>query len=278
MGIERIVTSNLPDVEVNVIPNISSFVNARAIGRGDAGYGIVLGDIAYYAFKGVKPYFEKPVGNIRGVATLFPETMHIVARKDANIRSVPDLKGKRVAVVAIGERKSGPEGNAVQILEAYGMRLEDLGKVEWLTITESINNLRNNKVDALFLLTITGSPDPVGAVSVPEAVIVPIDGAPADALMKKYGHYTKAKIPAGLYKSVTADVPTVAVWNLFAANADLDADIVYRTTKAIFENTNVMSAAHGLGRAVKLDTALMGMAIPLHPGAQKYYKEKGLIK
>jgi hypothetical protein len=278
VGIERIVTANLPGVDVNMIPNISSFVNARAIGRGDAGFGIVQGDIAYYALKGFKPLFEKPASNIRGVAALYSESIHVLARKDANIHSVSDLRGKRVAVVAVGERKSGPEQNAMQILEAYGMRLEDLGKVEWLTINESINFLKDNKIDAFFLLAVVGSPDPARAISQPGMVVIPIDRAPADALMKKYAHYAKAKIPTGVYKGLEAEVPTLSVWNLFVANADLEADIVYQATKAFFENTAVMSAAHGLGKAVKLETALMGMSIPLHPGAEKYYREKGMVK
>jgi hypothetical protein len=278
VGIERIVTANLPGVEVNMIPNISSFVNARAIGRGDAGFGIVQSDIAYYALKGVKPLFEQPVSNIRGVAALYSESVHVLARKDANIHSVSDLRGKRVAVVAVGERKSGPEQNAMQILEAYGMRLEDLGKVEWLTINESINSLKGNKIDAFFLLAVVGSPDPARTIALPGMVVIPIDGAPADALMKKYAHYAKAKIPAGVYKGLEAEVSTLSVWNLFVANADLEADIVYRSTKAFFENTAVMSAAHGLGRAVKLETALMGMSVPLHSGAEKYYREKGMVK
>jgi hypothetical protein len=183
-----------------------------------------------------------------------------------------------VAVVAVGERKSGPEQNAMQILEAYGMRLEDLGKVEWLTINESINFLKDNKIDAFFLLAVVGSPDPARAISQPGMVVIPIDRAPADALMKKYAHYAKAKIPTGVYKGLEAEVPTLSVWNLFVANADLEADIVYQATKAFFENTAVMSAAHGLGKAVKLETALMGMSIPLHPGAEKYYREKGMVK
>jgi len=269
---------NLSDVEMNMIPNISSFVNAKAIGRGDGGFGIVQSDIAYYALKGLKPLFEKPIQNIRGIASLYPETLHIFARKDAKINSVSDLRGKRVAIVAVGEPKSGPEQNAVEILEIYGMRLEDLGKVEWLTINEGINFLKDNKVDAFFLMAVMGSPDPTRAISQPETVIVPIDGAHVDALMKKYPQYARGKIPAGVYKGIDAEISTISVWMIFAVKEELQADIVYRITKALFENTAVMSAAHGLGKQVKLENALGGMSIPLHPGAEKFYREKGVIK
>jgi len=278
VGISRIVHSNLSDVELNVIPNLSSFVNAKAIGRGDGGFGLVQSDIAYYALKGLKPLFEKPIPNIRGIASLYPDTFHIFARKDAKINSVSDLRGKRVAIVAVGEPKSGPEQNAMEILEVYGMRLEDLGKVEWLTINEGINFLKDNKVDAFFLLAGVGSPDPARAISHPETVIVPIDGAHVDALMKKHSHYARGKIPPGVYKGIEAEISTISVWTLFAAGAELETDIVYRITKALFDNTAVMSAAHGLGKQVKLENALLGMPIPLHPGAEKFYREKGVIK
>ena len=258
---------------MNMIPNISSFVNAKAIGRGDGGFGLIQSDIAYYALRGLKPLFENPIPNIRGIASLYPETLHILARKEANINSVSDLRGKRVAIVAVGEHKSGPEQNAVEVLEVYGMRLEDLGKVEWLSITEGINYLKNNKVDAFFVMAVTGSlPLP------PDTVIVSIDGAHVDALLKKHSHYGRAKIPAGVYKGVDGEISTISVWMIFSVKEELPADVVYRITRALFENTAVMAAAHGLGKQVKLENALKGISIPLHLGAEKFYKEKGMIK
>ena len=270
--------ANLSDVEMNMIPNISSFVNAKAIGRGDGGFGLVQSDIAYYALKGLKPLFEKPIQNIRGIASLYPETLHNLARKDAKINLVVDLKGKRVAVVAVGAPKSGPEQNALQILEAYGMKFEDLAKVEWLTINESMNFLKENKIDALFLLAVVGYPDISRTVSQIETVMVPIDDAHAEVMIKKYPYYAKSNIPGGIYKGVDVVVPTVSVWTMVAAKAELEENIVYRITKALFDNTAVMSAAHGLGKQVKLETALAGMSVPLHPGAEKFYREKGVIK
>ena len=273
VGISRIVHANLLDVEMNMIPNISSFVNAKAISREDGGFGLIQSDIAYYALTGLKPLFEKPIPNIRGIASLYPETLHLLARKDAKINSVSDLRGKRVAIVAVGPPKSGPEQNAREVLEAYGMKFEDLGKVEWLTMTEGINFLKGNKVDAFFLMALMGSlPLP------PDTVIVPIDDAHVDALVKKHSHYARGRIPAGVYKGIDAEISTISVWMIFAVKEELPADMVYRITKALFENTAVMSAAHGLGRQVKLETALGGMSVPLHPGAEKFYREKGMIK
>jgi TRAP transporter TAXI family solute receptor len=150
--------------------------------------------------------------------------------------------------------------------------------VEWLTINEGINFLKDNKIDAFFLMAVMGSPDPARAISQPETMMVPIDDAHVDALMKKHSQYARGKIPAGVYKGIDAEISTISVWMIFAVKEELQADIVYRITRAFFENTAVMSAAHGLGKQVKLENALRGMSIPLHPGAEKFYKEKGMIK
>ena len=141
-----------------------------------------------------------------------------------------------------------------------------------------MNFLKDNKIDALFFLGAVGYPAIVGKASQIETVIVPIDDAHAELLMKKYPYYAKGKVPAGIYKGIDAGVPTVSVWTMLAAKAELEEDIVYQITKAIFENTKTLSSAHAVGKQVKLENSLAGMSIPLHPGAVKFYKEKGVMK
>jgi TRAP transporter TAXI family solute receptor len=111
-----------------------------------------------------------------------------------------------------------------------------------------------------------------------DSLIVPIDGAQADSLKKKYPYYSKATVPAGIYKGVDQPVPTVAVLAILVTKKELETDMVYRITKAMFENIDRIHTAHAKGKEVTLETALEGMPIPLHPGAEKFYKEKGLIK
>jgi hypothetical protein len=275
VAISRIAHENVPEIAVNMTPVISSIINSKLIGSGEADFVIVQNDIGFYALRGWKPLFEKSVPNIRGVASLYSECVQILARKDAKINSVADLKGRKVAV---GPPKSGPEQNSLQILEAYGLKFEDLGKVEWLTINESMNFLKENKIDALFFLGAVGYPAITGTASQIETVMVPIDDAHADLLIKKFPFYAKGKIPAGIYKGIDTGVPTVSVWTMLAARAELEEDIVYQMTKAIFENTKTMSAAHAVGKQVKLENALVGMPIPLHMGAEKFYREKGMVR
>jgi len=274
-AISRIAHEKLPDIKITVESSGASVANAKLIATGDADLAILQNDIAYYALNGTKPMFDKPVPNIRGVAALYPEHCQIHARKDAKISSVKDLKGKRVAVGPLG---SGTEANAMQILEAYGLKFEDLGKVERLSAAESADYLKDGRIDAAFYTVGVGASAIVDTALMVDTMIVPIDGPQADALIKKYPFYAKDKVPAGIYKGVDKDVPTVAVLAILVAKAELEEDIVYRITKAMWENIGRIESAHAKGKEVKLEKALIGMPIPLHPGAQKFYKEKGMIK
>jgi TRAP transporter TAXI family solute receptor len=274
-AMSRIAHEKLPDIKITVESSGASVANAKLIGSGEADFGILQNDIAFYAFKGVKPMFEAPIANIMGVTSLYPEHCQIHARKDAKIKTPADLKGKRVAVGPLG---SGTEQNAMQILEAYGLKFEDLGKVERLSATESADYLKDKRIDAAFYTVGVGASAIVDTALFVDSLIVPIDGAQADALKKKYPYYSKATVPAGIYKGVDQPVPTVAVLAILVTKKELETDMVYRITKAMFENIDRIHTAHAKGKEVTLQKALDGMPIPLHPGAEKYYKEKGLIK
>ena len=274
-ALSRIAHEKLPDLKITVESSGASVANAKLIASGDADFAILQNDIAFYAFKGVKPMFDKPVANIRGVASFYPEHCQIQARKDSKISTVKDLKGKRVAVGPLG---SGTEQNAIQILEAYGLKFENLGKVERLTASESADYLKDGRIDAAFYTVGVGASAIVDPAIMIETVIVPIDGAQADMLTKKYPFYSEDKVPAGIYKGVDKDVPTVAVLAILVAKAELEEDVVYRITKAMFDNIKTIENAHAKGKEVKLEKALEGMPIPLHPGAEKFYKEKGMKK
>jgi TRAP transporter TAXI family solute receptor len=274
-AISRIAHEKLDDIKITVESSGASVANAKLIASGEADLAILQNDIAFYALKGVKPMFEAPVANIMGVTSLYPEHCQIHARKDANIKSPADLKGKRVAVGPLG---SGTEQNAMQILEAYGLKFDDLSKVERLSATESSDYLKDKRIDAAFYTVGVGASAIVDTALMVETVIVPIDAAHIEKLKNKYPFYSEATVPAGIYKGVDQDVPTVAVLAILVTKKELEEDIVYRITKAIFENINRIETAHAKGKEVKLEKALNGMPIPIHPGAAKYYKEKGIMK
>lgn len=274
-ALSRIAHEKLPDIKITVESSGASVANAKLIASGDADLAILQNDIAFYALQGTKPMFDKAVPNIRGVAALYPEHCQIHARKDAKVATVKDLKGKKVAVGPLG---SGTEQNAMQILEAYGLKFENLGRVERLSAAESADYLKDGRIDAAFYTVGVGASAIIDSAMMIETLIVPIDGAQADALVKKYPFYAKDKVPAGIYKGVDKDVPTVAVLAILVAKAELEEDMVYRITKAMWEGIKTIEGAHAKGKEVKLEKALIGMPIPLHPGADKFYKEKGLKK
>ncbi len=274
-AISNIAHKNLPDIKITVESSGASVANAKLIASGDADMAILQNDISYYALQGVKPMFDKPVTNIRGITSLYQEHCQIQARRDAKIASVADLKGKRVCVGPLG---SGTEQNAMQILEAYGMKFDDFAKVERLTATESSDYLKDGRIDAAFYSVGVGASGLMDTAMTVDCVIVPIDGSQRDSLMKKYPFFTKAVVGKGVYKGTETDVPTVAVMAILVARAEMEEAMAYQITKAIFENLKDIERAHAKGKELTLQTALTGMSIPLHPGAEKFFKEKGVAK
>jgi len=273
-AMSRIIHTKLPGVRATVESSGASVANAKLIGAGDADFAILQNDIAYYAYNG-QLMFDKPIKNMGGVFTLYPELIQIVARLDANIKSVKDLKGKRVSIGPLG---SGTEANTIQILETHGMKLEDLGRVERLGAAEATEMLKDGRIDAAFYTVGVGAAAIVDAFLLGRMDLVPVTGREAEALKKKYPFYTTVKIPAGTYKGLDREITTVSVMAMMIARSDIPEDLVYSFTKTIFENLDTFYGAHANAKYLTLKSALDGMPIPLHPGAAKFYKEKGVIK
>ena len=216
--------------------------------------------------------FKKPLDQLRGVAGIYANYIQIVASKDSGIKSLADLKGKRLSV---GAPKSGTELNARAILKAAGIEYKDLGKVEYLPFGESVELIKNRQLDAT--LQSAG----LGVASIRDlanSVPITVVEIPASVVDKVGSPYVKVMIPKGTYEGQAADVPTAAVKNYLVTNAKMPDDVVYGMTKALFDSLPDLQAAHAAAKAIKLESALDGMPVPVHPGAQKFYKEKGLLK
>ncbi len=224
-------------------------------------------DIASYATEGKVMFEGNAIDNIKAVGTLYPETIQIVTTEKSGIKTVEDLKGKNVSVGAPG---SGTAANAEQILEIYGMTFDDIKKKD-LSFDESTSGIQDGTIDAAFVTAgaPTGAVDSLSATET--VVIVPIEKA--DDLIAKYPYYSKAEIPKDVYKLSEA-VPTVAVQAMIVVKDDLSDDLVYDITKAIFENLDQVS--HAKAKEIKPENALNGIGIDVHPGAQKYFDEKGI--
>ena len=260
----------------SAVSSRGSVDNVNAIISGLRNSGFAQSDVAYWAYTGTGTMEGKePAKDLRTIAALFQEHIHLVALKKSNINSVKDLKGKRVS---LDEPGSGTYVDAKLILESNGLSTNDV-KAEALKGKAATDALRNGKVDAIFVV----AGYPTGAIvelaSAVDIKLVPIDGAGAKALTSKYGFFSESPIPSGTYEGVDA-VNTVAVGAQWFTSAKEDTDLIYKITKALWnkESRKLMDVGHAKGKTITPDTALSGVGVPLHPGAEKFYKEAGLLK
>jgi TRAP transporter TAXI family solute receptor len=254
-----------------------SVANVNAIVGGGAESGFVQADVAAWAFTGTGLWQGRgKVDELRSIANLYPESVHLVVRKGIGVKSVADLKGKRVS---IDEPGSGTIINARAILAAYGIKESDI-KAEFVKPNQAAEKMKDGSVDAFFF---TGG-FPAAAItelatSGPGIELVPIDGAPAEALRKELSFFAADEIPAGTYKDIGA-VKTVAVGAQWVTTSKQSADLVYAITKALWSDKTrtALDAGHAKGKAIRKETALAGLGVPLHDGAARFYKEAGLLK
>lgn len=271
--IATVLTENLPDVEITANTSGASAANARSLNNGEAELAIIQNDVIDYAYNGTEMLADDGgMPSLRIIATLYPEVVQVVATKASGITSIADLKGKRVCV---GDAGSGTEANARQVLEVYGLGFSDLGKVENLSFGDASTAMQNGTIDAAF--TSAGVPNPAitELSSSTDIVFLPTNGAEADMLLSDYQFYSKYTIADDAYGIPGAE--TIAILATLACTEDLDEDLVYEITKALFENQPALAAGHAKGNELSLQSAVQGVSIPFHPGAEKYYKEAGVL-
>ena len=275
-AMSQIINSRVKDVNVSVQSTGASVANIRMIQNGEVDLALVQTDIADYAWNGTEMFKDDgKLQNFSVIASLYPELIQVVVRAESGIESIADLKGKKVSVGAPG---SGTEANARQILEIYGLTYKDLAQVQYLSFAESAEAFKDKHIDAFFVTA--GIPN-AGIQDTATMHKIQILAVPDDMyknLHNKYGFYGQVLIPAGCYINQTEPVRTVAVQAVLIARRDLDADVVYEMTAALFENLPELATAHAKGKEVSLEGALTGVSTPLHPGAEKYFKEKGIVK
>ena len=266
----------VPGVVATAVASNGSVANVSAIASGSAQSGFTQSDVAYWAFNASGIYEGRPkVDVLRAIANLYPESFHLVARKGAGIKSIKDLKGKRIS---LDEPGSGTLVDARLILAAYGLTEKDV-KAEYLKAQQAADKLKDGALDAFF--SVSGWP--LGAIAELAATtgidLVPIDGPEAENLVKQYSFFATDEIPDGAYKGVSG-VKTVSVNAIWATSSKQPDPLIYDITAALWNPSTrkLLDSGHAKGRAIKLETATQGLGIPLHAGAEKFYKEKGLIK
>ena len=254
-----------------------SVANVNAIKSGALDSGFAQSDVAYWAYTGTGIYEGKGrVENLRAIANLYPESIHVVARKGAGIKSVADLKGKRVS---LDEPGSGTLVDARIILEAFGLTEKNV-KADYIKPSPAAAKIKDNQIDAFVIVAGYPTGSVVELASSVGAELVPVTGPEVDGIIKKYGFFAKDTIPAGTYEGIDTDTPTISVGAQWVVSAKADEGLVYEITKALWnKNTRrLLDKGHARGKAIQQVTALHGVGIPLHPGAEKFYREAGMLK
>ncbi len=273
VAIGKIFSDKLPDVKTQVQATKASVENLILLQQGRGEIAFALGDSLKAAWDGDEEAgFKAKLDKLRTIGAIYPNYIQIVATADSGIKTLADLKGKSLSV---GAPKSGTELNSRAILAAAGLSYKDLGKVEYLPFAESVDLMKNRQLDAT--LQSAG----LGVASLKDlstSIDIVVVAVPKQVVDKIGPPFTAVKIPANTYTGQEKDVPTAAVTNYLVTSTAVSDDLAYRMTKLIYESLPELANSHVAGKDIKLETAARGSPIPLHPGAIRYYKEKGLLK
>lgn len=263
--------NNIEGLNITAQSTGASAENLRLINRGEAELAFVQNDVMDYAYNGTDMFEGEILSNFSAILTLYPEVVQIAATKSSGIRSIADMKGKRVSV---GDAGSGTEFNAKQILEAYGLTFNDIRKSN-LSFKESSDGLQNGTLDACFI--VAGVPNAaLQELSLSaDMTLVPIGNTQIVEIISQYKYYTEVNIPADTYNGVEADTRAIAVKATIAVNNNIPEEEVYNMIKTIFDKQSDLSLAHAKGNELNIEEAPKGISIPFHPGAVKYYEELG---
>ena len=269
-AIAEVLNKEIPGMSASAQSTGASVANINMLGDGEIDLATVQNDIAYYAAHGTEMFKDKKVDGLQGIASLYPETCQFVTLKSSGIKSLAELKGKRVAVGAVG---SGVEANVRQILAAYGVTYSDID-AQYLSFAEGASALKDGNVDVSVLTAGYPTASVQDIASQNPVRLLPVEEKIADDLIAQYPFYTKTVIPAGTYAGFDEEVSSVAVMAMLVAGPTVNADLGYSITKAIFGNLDRLQAAHAVGKQITKDTAKAGMSLPMNAGAERYFDGK----
>ena len=266
----------VPDLIASALSANGSVANINAIAGGALESGFSQSDVATWAQTGTGIWEDQdPVEGLRAIANLYPESIHLVASADAGIESPADLAGKRVS---LDEPGSGTLVDARIILEAYGLSEDDV-EPEFLKPAQAGERMRDGALDAFFFV----GGFPAGGIaelaSQHDITIVPITGDGAQGILDEYSFFAEDTIPAGTYEGVDQDTTTISVGAQWITSADQPEELIYEITKAMWNESTraLLDGGHAKGKQITAETALDGVGIPLHPGAERFYREAGLL-
>jgi TRAP transporter TAXI family solute receptor len=276
-GLARILTAKLPNSEATAEVTGGSVDNMKLIHANEADIGMSTVDSAYDAAKGQGSYADTGPIAACTIAVLYQSFLHVVALDGSGINTVADMKGKRISVGSAG---SSTEDAADRVLEAAGLDPQNDITRDSLSVAESVAAMKDQKIDAFFWIGGLPTAAVTDLVATPNLKIkfVPIDQY-LEPMRQKYGPvYTAFALPKDIYAGVEQDVPGIGIGNILFVNANMSEQLTYDILKTIFDNMGEVQTIHPEAKKLSLETAATGSSIPFHPGAIKFYTEKGVWK
>lgn len=272
--VAQVLNAQFEDIfKVTVESTGASKANVQLVDAGESQIAIIQNDVMSYAYNATDMFEgEDAVDSYSAVMSCYPEVVQIIA--NSSINSIEDLKGKRISV---GDQGSGVEFNSRQILAAYGISFDDI-TVNYQSFADSADSIKNGTIDAAFVVAGTPTTAVTELASTYNFKLLSVDDAHIEALQADYGFYAKVSVPGGTYGCVEEDIQTVAVMATIIARNDIPEEVIYAFVKGMFDYKDEITAGHTKGAEINLETAISGISIPFHAGAEAYYKEVGAIE
>ena len=263
-----------PALKANVQSTRDAVENLEALDAGRAELAFTLGDTLSAAQRGSENGgFAAPLSHLRAIAALYPSYLQIIARADSGVRSLRDLRGKRVSV---GIPRSSIEQDARAILAAAGIEYRDFRQVEYLPFGESVELIKERRLDATLQSAAIGVSTLRDLALAIDLVFVPVPDNVARRIDDPA--YARATIPANTYRGQSKAVSTLAVQNVVVTHDGVSEDRAYAMTKALWSDVAAIASSHPAAKSMDRDAALPGIVVPLHPGAERYYRETGVLR
>jgi uncharacterized protein len=270
-GMAEIINKHVPSLNAVAEVTAASVENVRLVDKGESAIGLVMGDTAFQAFAGTEKFKGSPK-NIRTLFVMYPNQFHAVVKKGSGIQRIADLKGKRISLGAPG---SGTAVQAEAVLTSLGIAKGDY-RPSFLSFNETADALKNGTIDAGMWSVAPPTSSIMDLATTHDIQILTFSDEEIARIRKDHPYYSRYDIPAGVYRGVDRPVPNPSVWNVAVVSKEMSDEQAYQITRAIFENHADLLKIHKAAEHTRPDACLSNSPIPLHPGAAKYLKEKGL--
>ncbi|MCF8042481.1 MAG: TAXI family TRAP transporter solute-binding subunit [Desulfarculaceae bacterium] len=275
-GVANMINKYIKGYYASAHPSGASIENIRAVMKGQDAMALSMPDAALYAYEGKGAFEGKPQKNLRGLFSTYPVDIQFYVLADSPVKTIADIKGKNLKV-AVGAPGSGTEKMAQYVLKVYGITYDDIDE-QFLSATETTAAMKDGNIDVGIVTLGTPAPTLMDLATQREIRFLDIEPAVAQKINKDFPAYFPRTIPAGTYKNMTKPHHTLAWMGLFVVNADMSDQLAYDICKAVFDHKAELDKIHKKFALINLESATSGMSVPLHPGAVKFFKERGILK